>query len=280
MLAAAGAAAAAVAVLALAAVPLNPLLWRYPAPVTSVLAYLDYDPAFMRGGSCFLYSAAPDLKFYQAPHCLKIDPARKNYLLIGDSHAAHFWYGLQTAYPNINFLQATASGCKPFNGAPGLQYCRDLRNYVFSDFIPHHHLDGIIISARWNEDEISGAVATAKGFLPYADHVMIFGPSAEYDEALPRLLARDYLAHDAGILRRHMLPAQAGTDAEFAARLAGTNVQYVSVYQAMCPGGACMTTIGNGIPLQFDSQHFLAPASVVVAQRLNLGGANRVAVSD
>ena len=45
--------------------------------------------------------------------CLKPDPARPNYLLVGDSHAAHLWSGLSLAMPEVNLMQATASLCRP-----------------------------------------------------------------------------------------------------------------------------------------------------------------------
>ena len=44
---------------------------------------------------------------------MKPDPTRPNYLLVGDSHAAHLWFGLSSAMPEVNVMQATASMCRP-----------------------------------------------------------------------------------------------------------------------------------------------------------------------
>ena len=45
--------------------------------------------------------------------CMKIDPAKRNYLLLGDSHSTALWYGLTKLMPNANILQASVSGCNP-----------------------------------------------------------------------------------------------------------------------------------------------------------------------
>jgi hypothetical protein len=59
-----------------------------------VASYLDYEakPLF-REGSCFIYGQYEFEDFDQA-ECLHRIEGRQNYLLIGDSHAAHLWYGL------------------------------------------------------------------------------------------------------------------------------------------------------------------------------------------
>ena len=45
--------------------------------------------------------------------CLKLDPGRPNYLIVGDSFAADAYVYLSAAYPGVNFLQATAGNCHP-----------------------------------------------------------------------------------------------------------------------------------------------------------------------
>ena len=62
------------------------------------------------------------------PSCFAQSSSKPNYLLIGDSHAAHLWYGLSTVFPNINFSQATASECKPLltSRTSSDAFCRNL----------------------------------------------------------------------------------------------------------------------------------------------------------
>ena len=85
--------------------------FRFPKRVVEIGSYLAYDssPAF-RTGHCYLSTNRQQL---DTETCLKPDPARPNYLLVGDSHAAHLWSGLSSAMPEVNVMQATASLCRP-----------------------------------------------------------------------------------------------------------------------------------------------------------------------
>jgi SGNH domain (fused to AT3 domains) len=107
------------------------------------------------------------------------------------SYAAHLWSGLQTSYPSINFLQATAAAVFLSSEEKAtIRFCSGMMKYIYEEFLPRAHLDGIIISARWGPEDIQAAIQTAQAFLPYADRVFLFGPLADYDQALPRILAR------------------------------------------------------------------------------------------
>src|SRR5215813_5654671 len=118
---------------------------RYSSEAVRVASFLENgDPvteAQYRVGSCFLTSRNPKAVFARDP-CLSIDPSRHNALLVGDSHAAQLWFGLSSIFKEINFMQATASGCKPtFEQPLGADHrCSDLMSYVLGDFLPSHHV--------------------------------------------------------------------------------------------------------------------------------------------
>jgi SGNH domain (fused to AT3 domains) len=78
------------------------------------------------------------------------------FLLIGDSHAAQLWYGLSTTLSDVNVMQATASGCRPTieQSFFSEDRCLQLMNYVFSDFLPTHHVDALLIAGRWTPEDI------------------------------------------------------------------------------------------------------------------------------
>ena len=172
----------AVAVAALLLRPGIEQFWNYPSQATDVIAYAKIDESHMRVGTCFLITGLSD--DFSGPYkdrCLSLKPGRPNFLVLGDSHAAHLWSGLQSTQANVNFLQATASGCKPIDGAAGLQHCRDLMAYILEKFIPNARLDGIIISGRWVTADLPGLVSTVKRLSRYAPRVIVFGPIVEYD---------------------------------------------------------------------------------------------------
>src|SRR5262249_21356921 len=94
----------------------NGLPSRYPPEAVRVASFLNNTDAATdaqyRVGSCFLTSKNTFTDF-SAATCLAQDPQKRNILLIGDSHAAQLWYGLASTFKDVNFMQATASGCKP-----------------------------------------------------------------------------------------------------------------------------------------------------------------------
>src|ERR1700730_305893 len=97
--------------------PIIEKVWTYPSRATEVFSYAKNweDESHMRGGSCFLFESH-DYEFRYQKECLDVSPGSLNVLIVGDSYAAHLWSGLQTSYPSINFLQATAAACIPIIG--------------------------------------------------------------------------------------------------------------------------------------------------------------------
>jgi SGNH domain (fused to AT3 domains) len=88
-----------------------------------------------------------------------------NVLIIGDSHAAHLWSGLQESYPTVIFLQANVVASIPIIGAAGDDpRCTGMMKFIYEKFLPRTHLDGIIISARWKSDDIQAAIKQHKPF--------------------------------------------------------------------------------------------------------------------
>src|ERR1700726_1504939 len=114
---------AAVAAAVVAAFGIAPLLFdgfpsRYPPGAIRVASYLNYDSAkYSREGSCFITSGYEYINF-DPLKCLQMDPQKKNYLLLGDSYAAHLWYGLATTLSGVKVLEATATGCRPTTEQP------------------------------------------------------------------------------------------------------------------------------------------------------------------
>jgi SGNH domain (fused to AT3 domains) len=70
-------------------------------------------------GKCFYGDDLDSFSFYNKEECLRLDPSRKNVLLVGDSHTAQWYFALKQNYPNVNVLQATASGCRPLIDTDG-----------------------------------------------------------------------------------------------------------------------------------------------------------------
>jgi peptidoglycan/LPS O-acetylase OafA/YrhL len=265
----AAASAAVVAAIGVAAIVSHGFSSRYPSQAIQVASYLDYDSAkYFRDGTCFI-SSGYKYSDFDPSTCLKEDPKRKNYLLFGDSHAAQLWYGLSTRLENVNVLQATASGCKPTLDQPMLAAatCKRLMNYVYTDFLPNHHVDRLLIGARWQDQDLAPLSRALDWTKARGISVVVFGPMVQYDMALPRLLAFSIRESDLAIPDEHRVDQRA-LDEAMAALAQRKGVEYVSFYRSLCGPRTCQEFAVNGVPLQFDYGHLTKEGSVLVAQKV------------
>src|SRR5690606_33067212 len=264
-----GIATTAMAVVGVAAFGAGPLAARYWPDTDSVnrmAAFEDYDNVqSARTGTCLLKARTDSLR----SNCLALAADRRNVLIVGDSHAAHLWAGYQTVFPDVNFLQATGAGCKPYLNASRHQHCKQLMEQVFAQFLPTHRVDMIIMSGRWVTSDLGAAIAASKTLRQYAPRVVISGPIQEYDLSLPFLLAQaedrgENLSHFA---HAHLQPGRKRTDEVFAAATWPEGVEYVSVYNALCAPN-CVLTVDDDVPVQFDYGHLTREGAIYLAQKV------------
>lgn len=83
----------------------------------------------MRTGTCFITT---DFHFedYDYDTCLRQDSGKKNYLLLGDSHSAMFWYALSSSLHEANIMQASTAACQPSLHPLGSADCRKMMKYI------------------------------------------------------------------------------------------------------------------------------------------------------
>ena len=179
---------------------------------------------------------------------------KKNVLLLGDSHAAHLWTGLADTWRDVNFLQATASGCKPVIGATGPARCTKMMDEMIARFIPEHRLDAIVIGGLWDKADFAPLQATIEALRPYVGKIVVFGPMPRYDVPAATLIAKSMLRGTLADVPRHLRAGVHELDDEMRAAIAPL-ATYVSPYDAMCPGDHCRLFAGAGVPMQFDYHH-------------------------
>ena len=243
---------------------------RFPPDVASVAGFYAYrDQKPFREGRCFVTSA-DSLADYDRAGCLAEATDAPNVLLLGDSHAAHLWTGLRETWPDVNFLQATASGCKPVLGTTGASRCTSLMKDAFGSFIPAHRLDALVIAALWDEADIAPLLATVAAMKPFVRKIVVFGPVPRYDRPIATLLARSLLRGDLAAVSRHLLPGTAVLDAQMRAAVAPV-ATYVSTYDALCPAKTCRLFVTAGVPMQFDYHHLTAPGAAAMMARIKRG---------
>ena len=269
----AGAAAiAGVTVAAVLVVPGIDLFWRYPFRALDVMAYARIDESHLRTGSCFITAGYTDeFEKHDKDSCLSIKKDGPNYLLIGDSHAAHLWSGLKAHYPSINFLQATASGCRPVLGEGGEQHCVGLVHYIYDQFLPTHKLDGVLISAQWAPKDLPNIISTVEAIKRYVPRVIVIGPTVQYLQPLPRILAKAMISKqsETKVATEYRRAEEEATDRLFATTLKAAQIEYASAYAALCHPD-CEVWASAGIPIQFDDDHFTRQGSAYFIKRLGL----------
>jgi peptidoglycan/LPS O-acetylase OafA/YrhL len=247
---------------------------RYPSEAVRIASYLENaDPtteAEYRVGTCFLTSRNPHAGFNRND-CLKSVPGERNELLIGDSHAAQLWFGLSTIFKDINFMQATASGCKPTLEQPigANQRCKQLMDYVLHDYLRDHPVDSVLLAARWEGSDLPRLERTVLWLKKQGIKVVLFGPVVQYDSALPRLLAISIQQNDPQIPADHRVAYYEKLDNEMA-QLARDplNVRYISYFKLICQERTCVEYASKGVPLQSDYGHLTGDGSVLIASKI------------
>ncbi|MSP95310.1 MAG: acyltransferase [Alphaproteobacteria bacterium] len=239
--------------------------WRFQPEIVRMADFLGYDDAGpTRVGKCFVTSES---RGFDPAQCLALATGKPNYLLVGDSHAAHLWFGLAAVFPEVNFLQATASGCKPVINPVGVDRCTQLINDVYEDFLNKHPVDAILISVRFSNNDLAPLAAIVQALRKYAPRVVVLGPIIEYSKPLPELMAQGAMSQNSSVLAEgRKYEEVAATDKAFKTALPQYGISYISMLDTICPAAECIVVDAQNDPLQFDYGHLTARGSILVAK--------------
>jgi peptidoglycan/LPS O-acetylase OafA/YrhL len=242
---------------------------RLPERARAFQSYLAYkqDQPF-RTGTCFL-GDKNSLGQFDTDLCLGRRRTAPHVLLIGDSHAAALWYGLQKRLGDVVVSQATAQGCRPTiarqpNYRPA---CSVLMDTGFQAARRDGANAVLVLAGRWRAEDAPDVAATAAS-LQQQSHVrvLVVGPSPEYDTPLPRLLALKEVGRLPEGVNDHLDPSVFRTDELLGRSVTVAGARYVSVLNALCgPAHACPATVGPAVPLLFDAHHFTREGSTAAA---------------
>ncbi|MEV5023806.1 acyltransferase family protein [Sphingobium sp. LMA1-1-1.1] len=242
---------------------LSDVLYPISAQARGVLAYGERTgrTEMMRTGSCFL-TTQNRLSDYSFERCMRAPHDKSRVLIVGDSHAAHLYYGLNHALPNAHVLQATAAGCKPLVNSRGDARCLALMHQVFNEHLKRIRPNMVILSARWLEKDVPDIEKTVRLIQQATPRVIVSGPIVEYDQPLPRLLAR-HIDRDEPIdmHRNKQVPL---VDRQLAAAMKRAHIPYFSPYASLCAPD-CRLWVTPGVPVQFDYGHLTQQGSVLIA---------------
>jgi hypothetical protein len=115
--------------------------------------------------------------------------------------------------------------------------------------------------------------ASIEAIAPYAPHIYVIGPIAEYPDDLPSLLvgssALPRAKRDVWALANY--DQTQALENQIRESLGNGRAEYISALQAQCPSGKC-TMLLEGVPLQYDYSHFTSEGAQYVVSRLIAGG--------
>jgi hypothetical protein len=226
--------------------------------------------SFGRVGGCFITESSRSTVL-DNDHCLQLVNDKKNYLLIGDSLAGALWSGLSNSLPADHILLASVSNCKPFVSGSGTFDCRKEMNYIFQTYLPNHKVDELFLEAHWRLQDMGELTETIAWAKDHHVPVTVFGPVAEYDAPLPRLLAYSVAWNEPDMARHHRLTSRKPLDQLMQLTAASTwHVPYISLYSAICSGNTCLeyADAEHKVPIMNDEVHLNEFGSALVAKRL------------
>ncbi|BAM89953.1 acyltransferase [Bradyrhizobium oligotrophicum S58] len=256
---------------------------RFPQSQARLLRYnAQTTEPFYRTHSCFLQ---PDDPFatYDFDACLKPAANKRNILLVGDSIAAHYAWGLRKDLPSdaYHLLQLTSAACPPFVELKleTSRNCNDI-NQLLRDQIKAGGFAAVIISGNWrshletygqpparrfDRDLNALLAATQEAGVP----VLLFGPSIEFPAPLASTLFNYERTHVP--VGNALLPLEASFKTDDHLRALARSyplVQYVSILDTMCSERRCPLKIDAETPIVWDVIHLTPEGSKFVVSQL------------
>ncbi len=224
--------------------------------------YFEYDQLEQFNAcNCFL-TDGPDYQSYNFDRCLKIDTARENILLIGDSHAAQFSKSMRTTIePDRNFLEVSAGFAFPFINAKGNQESVDLLKQVFKEFIPTNkqQIKKVFISVHWlmqkrldySDQELQAGIKELVSYLErqQLDYYFI-GQSESYTAGFNKICLGMKISKDVNL--EQYLDVRSAQYNELLKSLIPQK-RYIDIYLLLRNS---RTDAKNNMPYMFDANHF------------------------
>jgi peptidoglycan/LPS O-acetylase OafA/YrhL len=252
-----------------------------PQRFTSRVDYLasfenksDIRDAFSRLGvsQCFGFEHEGDL-VSQVDKCLAPSAKHPSIAIWGDSHAAMYFSGLMESveFRKQNVSVAALASCAPVAGIVKPVQCPEFYSAV-GHSLAQTKPDVVIIAGYWDSLGLPISVLAARlhttinKLLLQGAQVILVGPGVEFDESLPVILARDASRGRYG--ENHTRAGIVSADDYLAKEFERTKgITYISVVRAMCPGGACITTV-EGTPISSDESHLTREGGKFVSAKV------------
>jgi peptidoglycan/LPS O-acetylase OafA/YrhL len=139
-----------------------------------------------RVGQCFLLETQKFSDF-QFSECLKNDPRRQTYTVIGDSLAADIYSVLSQAYPGINFKQITASNCRPLINWESYPTCKQLQDFAWN-YVAQRSDEGVVLHGVWSTADVPAILQTLEFLRSRNLKVILVGAGVRFAQTPTQLI--------------------------------------------------------------------------------------------
>jgi hypothetical protein len=147
----------------------------------------------IRRGTCDIHSNNKFEDFDQEL-CSAIDSEKRNVLIIGDSFAADVWLAMTSAYPEVNFAQATAGRCSLYDDTAAeetlkrtYEACTKLNEYRLGTML-NKDWDSVIVAANWTEWRVEDFEQIFPLLSASGKKIVVFGQRAIFNRDAERVM--------------------------------------------------------------------------------------------
>jgi hypothetical protein len=141
-------------------------------------------------------------------------------------------------------------------------------DYRFKDYVMTHHVDRVLLAARWEEQDLPRLAYTIQTLKTRGVDILLFGPIVQYDSDLPWLLVTSLRQGDPELPLRHRLTHYQMLDQEMSKLANRWGIDYVSYFTLLCREAGCTEYVDEDTPLQSDYGHLTTAGSLLVSARL------------
>jgi len=192
-------------------------------------------------------------------------------LLLGDSHAAHYYSALEELiYEDETLSQVTASGCNPLLPYSGAKRCAGLNKWAYEELIKEKHFDIIILSGHWFNINKENFQYSLNQLLKYTDRLVVFGPSMVYKQSVPRLLLNLKKDEDSSQIYKSAGSYEklASVDKAMKSYVKMDNAKFISTLDTLCDVDGCTTITVNGTPINIDNGHLSHEGALYILEQV------------
>jgi hypothetical protein len=132
-------------------------------------------------------------------------------------------------------------------------------------------IDGIIISARWDLEDLEPLLQTINFINELGIKIFLLGPTPEFSIDLPAIISKKIFENkklDDVAFSSHQVLKVHNSMIDFVSNYEG-ELNFFSPYNVLCPDSSCNLILPSMIPIIFDYGHYTAEGASLVVDEMH-----------